>query len=157
MTLTALAFAAGAAALQLQAELPALAWLLVLPGCLAGIYCKPRLAAPLAFLIGFLWAAAMAHVRMADWLAPELEGSDDVVEVPGTGLAGVVAAERALPAVDEHGAGVERVDSQDGARQRALARARRAQHHDRFGGPRVGPDGQPIGAWTVVDPTTPWF
>jgi len=91
MTLAALAFAAGAAALQLQAELPAIAWLLLLPACFAWIYFRPKLAAPAALAIGFLWAAAMAHLRMADWLAPELEGRDlDVV--------GVVAG---LPAVSE--------------------------------------------------------
>lgn len=91
MTLTALAFAAGAAALQLQAQLPPLAWLAVLPVCIAAIYLRPALAPPFALVIGFLWAAVMAHVRMADWLAPELEGRDlDVV--------GVVAG---LPALSE--------------------------------------------------------
>jgi competence protein ComEC len=82
MTLTALAFAAGAAALQLQAELPPLAWLALLPACIAGIYFRPKLSAAFALGLGFLWAAAMAHLRMADWLAPELEGRDlDVVGV----------------------------------------------------------------------------
>jgi len=91
MSLAALAFAAGAAALQLQGELPSLAWTLLLPVCCAAIYFRPRLAAPFALVIGFLWAAAMAHVRMADWLAPELEGRD--LEVVG-----VVSS---LPAVGE--------------------------------------------------------
>jgi hypothetical protein len=91
MTLTALAFAAGAAALQLQAELPSLAWLALLPACIAGIYFRPKLAAAFALGIGFLWAAVMAQVRVADWLSPELEGRDlDVV--------GVVSS---LPAVGE--------------------------------------------------------
>jgi len=91
MTLAALAFAAGAAALQLQAELPPPAWGLVLPFAFAGIWFRPRFAAVFALLIGFLWAGTMAHVRMGDWLAPELEGRDlDVV--------GVVAS---LPAVSE--------------------------------------------------------
>jgi competence protein ComEC len=82
MTLAALAFAAGAAALQLQAELPALAWVGLLPICLAAIWFRPKFAAAFAFVIGFLWAAAMAQVRMAGWLAPELEGRDlDVVGV----------------------------------------------------------------------------
>ena len=41
--------------------------------------------------VGFFWAAALAHLRMADWLAPELEGRDlDVV--------GVVSS---LPALSE--------------------------------------------------------
>lgn len=91
MTLAALAFAAGAAALQLQAELPSLAWLAVLPGLAFGAFKSRHLVLALAFAAGFLWAAAMAHVRMADWLAPELEGRDlDVV--------GVVSS---LPAVSE--------------------------------------------------------
>jgi len=91
MTLAALAFAAGAAALQLQAELPAMAWVGLLPVCVAAIWFRPRFAAVPAFVIGFLWAAAMAHVRMADWLAPELEGRD--LEVVG-----VVSS---LPAIGE--------------------------------------------------------
>ncbi len=46
---------------------------------------------PLAFAAGFFWAAALAHLRMGDWLAPQLEGRDlDVV--------GVVSS---LPAVSE--------------------------------------------------------
>src|SRR3970040_1233072 len=91
MTLAALAFAAGAAALQLQAELPGLLWLLLLPVCGAGCYIRRRLAALFTLVMGFLWAAGVAHVRMADWLAPGLEGRDlDVV--------GVVAG---LPAVSE--------------------------------------------------------
>jgi len=87
MTLAALAFAAGAAALQLQAELPPLAWVALLPVFLALAF-KWRLS---MFAVGFLWAALAAHLRMADWLAPALEGRDlDVV--------GVVAS---LPAVSE--------------------------------------------------------
>jgi competence protein ComEC len=91
MTWAAAAFAAGAALLQLQAELPAMAWLLALPLCIAGCYFQPRLAALFAFFIGFLWAAGAAHLRMADWLAPELEGRD-------LDLVGVVAS---LPAHSE--------------------------------------------------------
>jgi competence protein ComEC len=88
MTLAALAFAGGAAALQLQAELPSLAWALLL----APLAARPRMfIVPLAFGAGFFWAAAAAHVRMADWLAPELEGRD--LEVVG-----VVSS---LPAVSE--------------------------------------------------------
>jgi len=91
MTLAALAFAGGAAALQLQAELPPLGWLLLLP-VLAVLAFKSRVfVVPLAFAAGFLWAAGAAHLRMADWLSPELEGRDlDVI--------GVVAG---LPAVSE--------------------------------------------------------
>jgi competence protein ComEC len=91
MTLAALAFAAGAAFLQLQPELPSGAWLALVPLCVVGCYLRPRLAPLGTFIIGFLWAAFMAQTRMADWLAPELEGRDiDVV--------GVVAS---LPAVSE--------------------------------------------------------
>src|SRR5262245_5289627 len=88
MTLAALAFAVGAAVLQLQAELPSLAGAAVL----ALFVLRSRvLVLPLAFAAGFFWAAALAHLRMADWLAPELEGRDlDVV--------GVVSS---LPAVSE--------------------------------------------------------
>jgi competence protein ComEC len=104
MTLAALAFAAGAAALQLQAELPGLLWLLLLPVCGAGCYFRPRLAALFTLVMGFLWAAGVAHVRMADWLAPGLEGRDlDVV--------GVVAG---LPAVSERAVRFEfEVESSD--------------------------------------------
>jgi competence protein ComEC len=91
MTLAALAFAAGAAVLQLQAELPAMAWLLVLPLLIGLSFRYSYFYVPLAFAAGFLWAAVMAHQRMADWLAPELEGRD--LEVVG-----VVAS---LPAVSE--------------------------------------------------------
>ena len=93
MTLAALLFAGGAALLQLQATLPALAWswlLLVLP-LLALI--ERRTLLPVAFAAGFLWASACAHWRMADWLPPELEGRD--VEVVG-----VVSS---LPALAERG------------------------------------------------------
>ena len=91
MTLAALAFAAGAAALQLQAELPAVGWMGVLPFLLLSCRRWRWIWIAFAFTGGFFWAAAMAHLRMADWLAPELEGRDlDVV--------GVVSS---LPAVSE--------------------------------------------------------
>lgn len=93
MTLAALAFTAGATLLQFQAALPGAAWIWLLPACCAAACFKPRSAPLFAFAIGFLWAAAMAHVRMADRLAPELEGRD--LEV-----AGVVSS---LPAVGERG------------------------------------------------------
>ena len=101
MTLAALAFACGAAALQWQAELPSMTWAALLPLLLLR---RRILALPLAFAIGFFWAAAMAHLRMADRLAPELEGRDlDVV--------GVVAS---LPAVSERAVRFElEVESSD--------------------------------------------
>jgi competence protein ComEC len=87
MTLAALAFAAGAATLQLQAELPSLAWAMLLVPAL--LLRRKVLLLPLAFAAGFFWAALLAHVRMADWLAPELEGRD--LEVIGV-VAGLPAA-----------------------------------------------------------------
>ena len=104
MTLAAAAFAGGAVALQLQAELPAMTWLLALP-VLAALAFKHRLfVAPLALAAGFLWAAGAAHMRLADSLAPELEGRD--LEVIG-----VVAG---LPAVSERAVRFEfEVESSD--------------------------------------------
>src|SRR5688500_16798953 len=82
MTWAAIAFAAGAAALQLQAQLPALVGLAALPPLAWLAYRRRMLVYPLAFAAGFGWAALMAQARMADWLAPELEGVDlDVVGV----------------------------------------------------------------------------
>jgi competence protein ComEC len=82
MTWAAIAFAAGAAALQLQAELPPLVGLAALPPLAWLAYRRRILVYPLAFAAGFGWAALMAHARMADWLAPELESRDiDVVGV----------------------------------------------------------------------------
>src|SRR5918995_1953560 len=105
MTLAALAFAAGAAALQLQADLPSVAWVALVVPCLAGLYWRPKFAPLLTFTLGFLWAAGLAHLRMADWLAPELEGRDlDVV--------GVVSS---LPAVGARAVRFEfEVESQPG-------------------------------------------
>src|SRR5918992_371990 len=91
MTLAALAFAAGAAVLQLQAQLPSLVWLVLLPFAAAAWYLRPPVAPFCAFVVGFLWAALMAQLRMADWLAPELEGRD----------IDVVGAVSSLPAVSE--------------------------------------------------------
>jgi len=81
VTAAALAWAAGAALLQLQAGLPTPAWALVLPfaGWLA--WWRPRFTFVLAFALGFAWAAASAHWRMDEWLDPALEGRD--IEVRG--------------------------------------------------------------------------
>src|SRR3989442_14692502 len=75
MTLTALAFAAGAALLQQQAQLPWLAWLAFLPLCIGLAALRWRGAAVFALAGGFLWAAACAHLRMADWLSPQVGGT----------------------------------------------------------------------------------
>jgi competence protein ComEC len=107
MTLAALAFATGAALLQLQAALPSAGWgwlLLLLP---ATVFFERRLLVPVAFLMGFLWASTCAHWRMADWLAPELEGRD-------LSVVGVVSS---LPAHGERGVRFEfEVESAEGAR-----------------------------------------
>ena len=81
MTLAAVAFAAGAAALQWQAALPGWGWYWLLPLCAFLSWKIPKLITPTLFLVGFLWAAAFAHLRMDDWLAPQLEGRD--LEVVG--------------------------------------------------------------------------
>src|SRR5919106_1146963 len=91
MTLAALAFAGGAAALQLQAELPSLAGGAVLPVLLAAAIRWRYFIPALALGAGFFGGATAAHLRMADWLAPELEGRD-------LELVGVVSS---LPAVSE--------------------------------------------------------
>ncbi len=93
MTAVLLAFGCGVLVLQLQPELPAAGWvwagLLFLPGAIW----RKTLRIPVAFAIGFCWALVTAHVKLADRLAPELEGRD--IEVVG-----VVAG---LPATLERG------------------------------------------------------
>jgi competence protein ComEC len=81
MTLAAVAFATGAALLQLQAALPSPAWVAILPVLAGLIFWKRSFVIPFALAAGFLWAAACAHSRMADRLAPALEGGD--LEVAG--------------------------------------------------------------------------
>ncbi|HEX6267130.1 MAG TPA: DNA internalization-related competence protein ComEC/Rec2, partial [Burkholderiales bacterium] len=90
MSLAALALAAGVILLQQQASLPSPGWAVLLLPLLALSIRKRIFVVPLAFAAGFLWAALLAHVRMADWLAPGLEGRDlEVVGVvsglPATG------------------------------------------------------------------------
>ena len=91
MTLAALAFAAGAAFLQVQAALPGLGWAWCIPVLvLIGLRYRAVLIVA-ACVAGFFWAAACAHSRMSDWLQPELEGRDLAV-------VGVVSS---LPAIAE--------------------------------------------------------
>jgi competence protein ComEC len=88
MTFAALALAAGVILLQQQAELPSLVWAWVLLPA-AATFLKPRFVLVFTFFAGFFWAALLAQARMADWLAPQLEGRDlDVVGV----VAGLPAA-----------------------------------------------------------------
>ena len=76
MGFVALAFAAGAALLQLQPVLPALGWAAFAP-LLGLLALRWRvLWVPTALAAGFFWAAACAHWRMNDWLQPQLEGRD---------------------------------------------------------------------------------
>ena len=107
MTWAALAFAAGAALLQQQAALPSLAW----TWGFASLLLVPKFRAlliPTCFVSGFLWAALCAHLRMAEWLAPQLEGVD-------LEIAGVVAS---LPAVGERSTRFELdVEAETGGRK----------------------------------------
>lgn len=85
MRLAILAFAAGILALQMQAELPAPAWLGAAGGCgFALLFAARRwwwLAIPGAAMLGFGWAGAMATQRLADELPVTSEGRD--VEIVG--------------------------------------------------------------------------
>lgn len=93
MSAVILAFVSGVVLLQSQPQLPAPAWLALAPACVALALWRRALAIPLAFAFGFLWASGLAHLRLADRLAPELEGRD--LEVVG-----VIAG---LPAIGERG------------------------------------------------------
>src|SRR3954469_21446925 len=82
MTLAAFAFAAGAALLQWQARLPGLEWAWALPVVALIAFRWRRALFVFTLALGFMWAALLAHQRMADILPPELEGRDiDVVGV----------------------------------------------------------------------------
>src|SRR5574339_216616 len=94
MTGAALSFAAGVLLLQQQAILPHPAWLLVAPACAAAAWRWRALRLPAAFAIGFLWAAACAQQRLAERLAPALEGKD--IEVVGVVSGLPAASERGL-------------------------------------------------------------
>jgi competence protein ComEC len=111
MSLAVLAFAAGVIALQQQASLPPLAWTWgLIP--LAAIALRFRvLGVACALAAGFLWAACCAQARIADWLAPQLEGRD--IEVIG-----VVSS---LPALGERGVRFE-LDVESAARGENLPR-----------------------------------
>jgi competence protein ComEC len=93
MTPVILSFACGVLLLQLQPELPG-AGAYALLACAAAFFFRCRILwLPAACALGFCWALGMAQLRMADRLAPELEGRD--LEVVG-----VVAG---LPAAGERG------------------------------------------------------
>ena len=91
MTLVLLSFASGVLFLQVQPELPAIGWFALFPVFLALSFRKKIFCLAAAFAAGFCWTLAMAHLKLADRLAPELEGRD--IEVVG-----VIAS---LPALGE--------------------------------------------------------
>ena len=94
MTAVILSFACGVLFLQLQPELPGTVWL-GLSACLLVFFSRKRfLHFPAAFAIGFCWALGMAHLKLADRLAPELEGRD--IEVAGVVASLPAAGERSL-------------------------------------------------------------
>ena len=94
MTAAIFAYAAGVLVLQHQASLPSPFWLVLLPVCVAvGAWHRAALV-PCAFAAGFLWASGAAHLRIADRLAPELEGRD--LEVIGVVSGLPVQTQRAL-------------------------------------------------------------
>ena len=93
MTLVILSFAAGVLFLQLQPALPAMGWVGLL-AFLPVVFCRGKIFhLPAAFAVGFCWALGLAQLKLADRLAPELEGVD--IEVVG-----VVSS---LPAAGERG------------------------------------------------------
>ncbi len=91
MTLVILGFASGVLFLQLQPELPGMAWLWPCAFLLFLSLRQRIFFLPAAFAVGFCWALGMAQLKLADRLAPELEGRD--IE-----LVGVISG---LPAVGE--------------------------------------------------------
>jgi len=92
MTLVILSFASGVLFLQLQPELPGFAWFGLL--ALLPFYRQKALQLPAAFAFGLCWALGMAHLKLADRLAPELEGTD--IEVVGVISSLPAAGERGL-------------------------------------------------------------
>jgi competence protein ComEC len=93
MTLVILGFASGVLFLQRLPELPGAEWLGLCASVLVFLQRQRVFWLPAAFALGFCWALGMAHLRMDDRLAPELEGKD--IEVVG-----IVAG---LPAAGERG------------------------------------------------------
>jgi competence protein ComEC len=103
MRFAALGFALGVCLLQQQPVLPGAGWLALVSAfaAIAGVgfsrRASPIIGAGSMFLgfaaLGFAWAAALAHLRLSDRLAPALDGRDIVV-------GGVVAG---LPQAFERG------------------------------------------------------
>lgn len=91
MILNVAAFVLGVCWLQQQAVLPSILWTYVLLLGAGGYLLLPRegrrfavckrvYAAALCFATGFLWAALIGHVRLADRIGAEWEGRDIAVE-----------------------------------------------------------------------------
>src|SRR3990172_1887904 len=91
MTFACIAFAAGVLALQLLPALPGAAWVGLFAFFSLLFFRRMFLFLPAAFAVGLWWGVGLAHLKLADRLAPELEGRD--IE-----LVGVVAS---LPATGE--------------------------------------------------------
>ena len=133
MTAALLAFAAGVILLQLQAALPAAQWLWLLPVCALAPLWRRGLLVPAALEAGFLWAALAAHARLADRLAPELEGRDLQV-------VGVIAG---LPAAGERGVSFEFEVESAATGERLPAKLRLAWYRTAQGGESAIPDDAP--------------
>jgi competence protein ComEC len=109
MLLNVASFVLGVAWLQQQPELPSVLWLYPFAAAVLAWPLVPAAAGrgrlflrrtgtlSLWFAGGFLWAALVAHVKLADYLPPEWEGRD-------VSLRGVIAD---LPEVTERGARFE--------------------------------------------------
>lgn len=151
MTAAALAFAAGAWLLQQQAALPAPAWLAAAPALAALAAWRRAFLVPAALALGFSWAAGLAHLRLADRLAPALEGAD--LEVVGAVASLPAPAERGVRFVFEPEAAAERlprriqlgwygagVDVHPGERWRLIVRLKRPHGH-------LNPHGFDYEAW----------
>src|SRR5258706_1338496 len=94
MTPVILSFACGVLFLQLQPELPGTGWFGLAAFVLVFVFRQKILYAPAAFALGFCWALGLAQFRLADRLAPELEGRD--IEVVGVIASLPTAGERSL-------------------------------------------------------------
>ena len=94
MTLVILSFASGVLFLQLQPELPGMAWLWPCAFLLFLTLRQRVFYLPAAFAAGFCWALGMAQLKLADRLAPELEGRD--IELVGVVSSLPAAGERSL-------------------------------------------------------------
>jgi competence protein ComEC len=94
MTLVILSFASGVLFLQLQPELPGTGWFGIAALLLCACRWRKFFRLPAAFAFGLCWALGMAQLKLADRLAPELEGGD--IEVVGVVSSLPAAGERSL-------------------------------------------------------------